>query len=137
MATIDTDNFKLKMVIDSCDFAEAMRGNPYNTAATLEVFSYGFYGSTELELSYIAFENFVSKLKEMHKTLKGKAELVELGYGSKLHIECDNKGYFQFSGVLVDSRFQQFTFGASIDQTYVQGFVAQLTAEAKNCRFKQ
>lgn len=129
MARIESSNFKLNLSIESIDFAEEQKGNPYNSICAFEIYSDGFYGKTKITTSSKYIAGFISDLKNMYKSLKGNTRLSDFDYGTNLHIKCDKLGFFIFNGIVINESFHQLKFENRLDQTYLQDFIRELADE--------
>ena len=129
MAKICSDKFSLSIDITDIDLEQDLRGNPYNSTCDIQVVSDGFSGKTKITTSVKNLIDFVNDLKKMFDTFKGKANLNDFDFGTKINVECDYRGYFIFEGLLVNQSFQQLQFKNSIDQTYLSDFIRELSSQ--------
>ena len=107
--------------------SEVRRGNPYNTAFTLDVSSEGFCGRAACEYDIRSFADLVRDLHRMYCFDADCAVLEEICYGSRVAFEMDRLGHLAVSGTIYGVAMeQQLKFRFRCDQTALGLFLESL-----------
>ena len=109
--------------------AEAAAGNPYNTGFQMRVRSEEhFTGQGVWECDIAEFRVFVRELEEMARFRRTAAELLDIGYASRVRFQMDRLGHIKVDGTIYGSgRVQSVTFEWRADQTALGPFLKGLT----------
>lgn len=107
---------------------EEFAGNPYNCCFNIRVVSGVFSGFSDVcEYDYKEWKMFIKLLNDVYLFKAGKAELSEIGYGSKICFTGDKLGHITVSGEIFGNAMShslKFTF--ITDQSAFPGFLAEL-----------
>lgn len=103
-------------------------GNPYNCSFNIRVKSGCFAGFADgCEYDYKEWKKFVNQLNALYLSKTRKAELVEIGYGSKITFSGDGLGHITINGtVWGDAMTHSMTFEFLTDQTVYKSFIEEL-----------
>lgn len=129
MYCFTAEDVKFELIFVKCFDEEYKNGNPYNTFININIYSYGFFGTSQWTVDFDDLKEFAYKLKKMYDNLKGVLEFSDKDYGSNIRIECDGLGHFIFKGKLVGCTLQKLEFDFTVDQTYLKRFVDNLYAD--------
>ena len=130
---LEGENFKLSLTFQ---VFESDIAYPTNTIISVFVLSAGFSASTSMDVDIKEISEFCDELNKMYSTLKGSAKILE-PFGNKQYIGFvgDGYGHILISGMLhsngANGFCQELKFENSIDQTYFQKFITELTAYVK------
>jgi hypothetical protein len=120
--------------IEITDFSHSIQdeegGNPYNCTFNIAVTSYGFSGFADgCEYDCKEWRNFVKQLEAVVLNQAEKAELHEIGYGSRIVFTADGKGHIEISGLIYgEATTHSLQFEFMTDQTYYAEFIRELEA---------
>ena len=102
-------------------------GNPYNFFFTVHVSSDGFRGHTGWECDRKEFVKFVQSIQDLYAFRTSSAELIDIGYGSRVRLEADKTGHITVTGTLYGhAADQSVTFRFTADQTDLPPFLTNL-----------
>lgn len=107
---------------------DEMNGNPYNCLFDIKVVSGRFSGyADKCEYDYKEWKKFINQLEDLYNFKTQKAEMTEIGYGSRVEFRMDNLGHFDVSGrIYGDAMEQSLTFTFTADQTVLYQFISEL-----------
>lgn len=78
------------------DLEAAKSGNPYNTTFNIVVQSEGFKGIGDCEYDIKEFILFAKQINDLYSFNRHKVDFKEIGYGSNISFDLDQKGHFKF-----------------------------------------
>jgi hypothetical protein len=123
-----------KIIFEAGDFSLEMQATTYkndpeflNTNLWVAVACGSFAGAMTMDVGTMELEDFVRNMVLMNKDMKGSARIEE-PYGNKCFIEFEmgKTGHVKVCGKLIEG-MQKLSFESCFDQTYLSGFVKQLS----------
>lgn len=110
------------------DIDEEARGNPYNCSFRMRVVSGAFSGVADgCEYDYTGWKAFVRQLQNVYLLKAREAELLEIGYGSRILFRGDRLGHITvFGKIYGDAMSHALKFEFETDQTVYPDFLEEL-----------
>lgn len=107
---------------------EELSGNPYNCSFDIKVVSGMFSGYADgCEYDYKQWKSFIHQLEDVYDFKSDCAQMLEIGYGSKIVFKSDKMGHISVSGKIYGNAMEQsLEFCFHIDQTVLLKFIQEL-----------